>query len=75
MTNYQAELPLYLEEGKDYVCFESEQELVEKCGYYLAHEEERREIAGNGYRKVKSAHTYVQRMEEMFRVLEQEGIV
>ena len=75
MTNYQAELPLYLEEGKDYVCFESEQELVEKCGYYLALEEERREIAENGYRKVKSAHTYVQRMEEMFRVLEQEGIV
>ena len=75
MTNYQAELPLYLEEGKDYVCFESEQELVEKCGYYLAREEERREIAENGYRKVKSAHTYVQRMEEMFRVLKQEGIV
>lgn len=75
MTNYQAELPLYFEEGKDYVCFESEKELVEKCGYYLRHEEERRQIAENGYQKVKAQHTYVQRIEEMFRILEQEGIL
>lgn len=69
MTNYQAELPLYLEEGKDYVCFESEQELVEKCGYYLTHERERLEIARYGYEKVKSAHTYRNRIEQMMELV------
>lgn len=65
MTNYQAELPYYFEINKDLVCFESEQELVEKCGYYLAHEEERREIARNGYEKVKAAHSVRLRLSEM----------
>lgn len=72
MTNYQAELPLYFEEGKDYVCFESEQELVEKCGYYLTHERERQEIAGNGYEKVKAAHTYRNRIEQMMELVANE---
>lgn len=65
MTNYQAELPSYFEIGKDLVCFESEQELVEKCGYYLTHEEERREIAENGYQKVKAGHSIRARLEEL----------
>lgn len=65
MTNFQAELPMYLAEGEDYVCFESTQELVEKCGYYLAHDKERQTIAANGYRKVKEYHTYRRRVEEM----------
>lgn len=69
MTNYQAELPLYFEEGRDYVCFESEQELIEKCGYYLNHEEKRREIARNGYEKVKAAHTYRSRIEQMMELV------
>lgn len=72
MTNYQAELPLYFEEGKDYVCFESEQELVEKCGYYLTHESERQEIAGNGYEKVKAAHTYRNRIKQMMELVANE---
>lgn len=65
MTNFQAELPDYFEIDKDLVCFESERELVEKCGYYLAHEEERREIARNGYEKVKAAHSVRLRLSEM----------
>lgn len=73
MTNYQAELPLYLEDKKDCVCFESVQELVEKCGYYLSHEEERREIAQHGYQKVKNSHTYLQRIREMLRILAEEA--
>lgn len=72
MTNYQAELPYYFEEGKEYVCFESEQELVEKCGYYLEHEEERKMIARNGYEKVKSFHTYQNRIERMMELIADE---
>lgn len=65
ITDYQAELPYYFEIGKDLVCFESERELIEKCGYYLAHEEERCEIAANGYKKVKAAHSVRLRLAEM----------
>jgi len=72
MTNYQAELPYYFEGGKDYVCFESEQELVEKCGYYLAHEEERKMIAKNGYEKVKNLHNYRNRIEQMMELIADE---
>ena len=43
-------------------CFESEAELVEKCSYYLAHEEERQQIAKNGYEKVKNCCNYRKRL-------------
>lgn len=62
LTNYQAELPAYFEVGKDLACFESEAELVEKCSYYLTHEEERQQIAKNGYVKVKNCCSYRKRL-------------
>lgn len=70
MTNYQAELPLYLKEKEDYVCFESDAELVEKCGYYLTHEEERKAIAASGYQKVKKLHHYRGRIGQMLETVE-----
>lgn len=71
LTNYQAEIPYYFEEGKDLVCFDDEKDLVEKVGYYLNHEEERKEIARNGYRKVKEIHTYRKRLEQMLSIIGQ----
>lgn len=68
MTNFQAELPLYFEEGTDLVCFDDEHDLVGKAVYYLAHEEERRQIAKNGYEKVKKYHSYRSRIEQMLRI-------
>lgn len=62
LTNYQAELPDYFEIGRDLACFESEAELVEKCSYYLTHEEERQQIAKNGYEKVKNCCSYRKRL-------------
>ena len=34
--------------------YESHDDLVNKCNYYLTHDSERRQIAANGYGKVKS---------------------
>jgi spore maturation protein CgeB len=62
LTNYQAEIPLYFTEGEDLVCFDGIDDLKEKAAYYLAHEEERRRIAENGYRKVKQHHSYRDRI-------------
>lgn len=65
MTNFQAEIPYYLKNKEDLVCFESIEELTELAGYYLEHEEERKEIAEHGYQKVKQCHGYEVRIREM----------
>lgn len=73
MTNYQAELPYYFKEGEDLICFDGIEDLKEKVAYYLAHEEERLQIAENGYQKVKKNHSYRTRIGEMLRIIEKEG--
>ncbi len=65
ITNYQAELPEFFEIGKDLVAYDSMDNLKELCAYYLAHDQERREIALNGYEKVKKLHTYETRLLQM----------
>lgn len=42
----------YFTEDVDYVAFSSENELLQKIRYYLAHENERKKIAETGHRKV-----------------------
>ncbi len=71
MTNYQAEIPLYFKEGEDLVCFDGIEDLREKVHYYLVHEEERRQIAENGYQKVKKYHNYISRITEMLRIIDE----
>lgn len=62
LTNYQAEIPYYFKEGEDLVCFDGLEDLCEKVRYYLEHEEERKRIAWNGYRKVREKHSYIERI-------------
>lgn len=42
---------------------------IYKCDYYLKHDNERRQIAANGYGKVKEFHTYEVRLKEIFEVV------
>lgn len=69
LTNYQAEIPDYFEIGKDLETYDSMEELEEKIRYYLTHEEERVEIAINGYEKAVRYHTYEIRLAQMLKVL------
>lgn len=69
MTNFQAELPEYFDIGTDLEAYSSMEELVEKCAYYLEHEDARRQIAENGYRKVCEHHTYIRRIKKMIEAL------
>lgn len=69
MTNYQSELPEYFDIGVDLEAYSSMEELADKCSYYLTHEDERQKIAGNGYQKVDSLHTYPHRIREMIRCI------
>lgn len=65
MTNYQEEISDYFEIGSDLETYTSLEELVDKCGYYLEHDDIRQKIARNGYEKVKSEHNYMSRIKEM----------
>lgn len=70
MTNYQAEIPYYFKNKEDLVCFESVEELADLAGYYLSHEEERRQIAKSGYEKVRRHHSYEQRIGQMMEIVQ-----
>ena len=67
LTNYQMEVPEYLEIGKDLDCFESPLELKEKIVYYLEHDEERIEIARHGYETVKAKYTCRHQVAEILK--------
>jgi len=67
MTNYQTELTDFFEIGRDLETYSSMEELVDKCAFYLEHDDLRKEIAYNGYQKVKQHHTYPHRIAEMLR--------
>jgi hypothetical protein len=47
----------YFEPGKEIILFETAQDLVEKCRYYLAHPEAREQIADNARRRALAERT------------------
>lgn len=69
MTNYQAELTDFFEIGNDLEVYSSLDELIDKCDYYLKHDDERRRIAQKGYQTVKNYHSYAHRLNEMVRII------
>lgn len=57
LSNYQLDLDNAFTSGEDYDYFDSGESLIEKIDYYLSHENEKREIAENGYRKAKENYS------------------
>lgn len=58
LSNYQPELAEYFIPNEDFVYFESEQDLMDKIQYYLEHEDERKQIAYNGWLKIQQFFSY-----------------
>lgn len=58
ITNYQSDFEEYFTAGEDYVYYDGKENLLELVEYYLEHEQEREQIAQNGYRKVKEKLSY-----------------
>ena len=75
LTNFQAELPAYFEDGMHMAWFGSIDDMRRKADYYLAHDDERRQIAEQGRRFVMQNHTYRNRIEVIFNILEKEGAI
>lgn len=69
LSNYQADFYEHFVPGEDLVLYESQDDLISKCSYYLKHDSIRRQIAANGYGKVKEAHTYEIRLKEIFEIV------
>ena len=69
MTNWQEELPGMYEPGVEAEFFASQEELLDKVGYYLEHDDERNAIAKRGYTRTKGEHTYDARISEMIKLV------
>ncbi len=70
MTNYQAEIAEFFEEGKEIVIYYNMTDLVEKVDYYLAHEEERCQIARKGRKKVEQYFNMKYRVNGMLEMVQ-----
>ena len=73
LSNYQEDFREHFVPDEDFVYYESYGDLMDKVDYYLSHDKERREIAANGYEKVKQGHTFKERVDEILRVIEGGG--
>lgn len=70
MTIRPSELSrLGFSEGRHYVAFENESELIEAVKFYLSHEQERRNIAEAARALVLEKHTYDNRVETILEAL------
>ena len=69
ISNYQKELEELFVPGKEIVLYHNEEELLELVEYYLTHEEERKEIARNGQRKVLAHHTLHTRFQRVMEMV------
>ena len=58
ITTYQEEVAAQFADGEELVIAYSPEDLLEKCAYYLAHEEEREAIARRGREKVLESYDY-----------------
>lgn len=65
ISNYQEEFFEYFSPGNDMVIYENISDLVEKCRFYLEHEDERERIAENGRNKAFSAFDQKSQLAEM----------
>ncbi len=69
LTNYQPEIGEYFTDGVDLVMYYSVEDLLEKVSYYLNHDEERTQIAENGYKKVLECFEMRSRMQELLKIV------
>ncbi len=65
LTNFQADFLDYFSSDEDFVYYNDCNDLLDKIEYYLSHEKERKEIAQNGYQKVKENHNFVKCFKNM----------
>lgn len=71
-TGYQEELEEYYKIGKEIICYDTKEELLDKVCYYLKHETEARKIREAGLKRAQENHTWEKRFRQLFNTV---GIV
>ncbi len=69
MSNYQVDLARHFIPGEDYEYYECRKDLMDKIGYYLKNEDERKSIAKNGHDKVAREHTFDVRVGQILDIV------
>lgn len=69
LTNHQNDFPDLFEPGTDYVYYESEEDMLQKVTYYLAHDDERNAIAAHAHQKLQKEHIFSLRIQQMIDLL------
>ncbi len=70
LSNYQPELAGYFTEGESVAMYGSLEELCDKAGWYLEHEEERQRVAAKGLEIVNEHFTYEQALKNILEIVE-----
>ncbi|MCC5946663.1 MAG: glycosyltransferase family 1 protein [Bernardetiaceae bacterium] len=63
------EYPPYIKEGRDFIAYKDQNDLIDKVQYFLKHEKERQEIAQTGYETIKKYHNVTEtakKLEQIF---------
>jgi spore maturation protein CgeB len=69
ITGPAENLDEYFETDSEVVIYESMNDLVDKIRYYLSHDIKRTEITEAGYKRTHKDHTYEERFNEIFRII------
>jgi len=75
LTGHLEELAEHYAIGREIETYRSRAELVEKCGWYLAHEAAREAIRRAGHERARRDHTWRRRFEDLFATLRREGVL
>ncbi len=75
LTGFLEELSLHYEIGREIVCYRSREELVDRCRYFLAHDEERERIRKAGHERARRDHTWTRRFTDLFVELRRRGVL
>ena len=65
LSSYQPELAEYFVPDEEVVLYDSYEDAVAKASFYIEHDDIRRQIAQNGYNKVKSEFSYEKKLAEI----------
>lgn len=67
ITGYQEELAEYYEIGKEIICYDTREDLLDKVKYYLSNPTERDRISKAGFERARRDHTWQRRFEVLFK--------
>ena len=69
LTDYVKDIENLFKVGKEIDLYRTPLQMVSKSKYYLNNESLREKIAEAGYKKAKSMHNYVKRVQEMLKII------